>query len=75
MIIKIKNHIRFNCLLTKNTATYFDSVGFENILQETLTKIRNETLTQKIFRIQFYDSIMYDLFCTDFVECMFIGCY
>ena len=51
MIIKIKNHIRFHYLLTKNTVTYFDSGGSKNILQETLTKIRKETLTQKIFRI------------------------
>ena len=70
---KIKAHIGFLLFIDRNTAVYFDSFRKENISQEVLSKIKDKSMTHKIFRIQDDDSVMYGLYCTAFIEYMIAG--
>ena len=56
-----------------NIAIYYDSFGIEYTPQEILTKIRHETFTHKIFRIQLHDSMIGGYFCIVFIEYMLQG--
>ena len=56
-----------------NIAIYYDSFGTEYTPQEILTKIRRETFTHKIFRIQLHDSMIAGYFCIVFIEYMLQG--
>ena len=44
--------------IDKNMAVYFDSFGIEYIPQEVLSKIKDKSITQNIFRIQDDDSVI-----------------
>ena len=55
------------------TVTYFDSFGVEHIPKEIIKFIDNKNIIANIFRIQAYDSIMYDYFGIGFIDFMFIG--
>ena len=52
---------------------YFESYGFEYILQEVLNKIEDKSITQSIFRIQDDDSVICGFYCIAFKEYMFAG--
>ena len=53
-----------------NDVTYFDSFGVEHIPKEIKTFIGNKNIKTNIFRIQAYDSIMYEYFCIGFIDFM-----
>ena len=61
--------------------TYFDSIGVEHIPKEMKTFInrplssalQNKNTKTNIFRIQGYDSIMCEYFCTGFIDFMLAG--
>ena len=55
-----------------NDVTYFDSFGVEHIPKEIKTFINNKNTTN-ILRIQAYDSIMCEYFCTGFIDFVFAG--
>ena len=59
--------------IDRNTAVHFDSFRKENIPQEVLSKIKDKSMTHKIFRIQDDDSVMYGLYCIAFIEYMIAG--
>ena len=44
--------------IDKNMAVYFDSFVIEYIPQEALRKIKDNSITHKIFKIQSDDSVM-----------------
>ena len=46
-----------SAFIDKTTAVHFDSFRIEYILQEVLSKIKDKSITHKIFRIQDDDSI------------------
>ena len=52
-------------------AVYFDSFGIEYIPQEILNKVRVESTTHNIFRIQGNAHIMCGCYCIAFTEYMF----
>ena len=60
-------------LFDRNIAVLFDSFGTEYIPQEVLKKVRDKSITQKIFRIQNDDSIMCGIYCIAFIEYMLTG--
>ena len=53
-----------------NDVTYFDSFGVEHISKEIKAFIRNKKI---YFRIQAYDSIMFEYFCIGFIDFMLSG--
>ena len=55
------------------TVTYFDSFGVEHIPKEIIKFIDNKNIITNIFRIQAYNSIMYDYFGIGFIDFMFNG--
>ena len=59
--------------VNNETATYFDSFGVEHIPKEITKFIDRKNIIINIFRIQAYDSIMYDYFCLGFINFMFNG--
>ena len=50
--------------------TYFDSFGVEHILKQNEKFIGNKNIATNIYRIQVYDSIMHEYFCTGFIDFM-----
>ena len=50
--------------------TYFDSFGVEHILKKNEKLIGNKNIATNIYRIQAYDSIMHEYFCTGFIDFM-----
>ena len=57
----------------KDNAVYFDSLGIEYIPQEVLSKIKDKSITRKIFGIQDDGSIMCRFCFIVFIEYMFPG--
>ena len=54
--------------VNNNNVTYFDPFGVE------IKKfINNENIKTNIFRVQAYDSIMYEYFCIGFIGFMLAG--
>ena len=53
-----------------NDVTYFDSFGVEHIPKEIRTFIGNKNIKTNIFRIQAFDSIMWEHFCIGFIDFM-----
>ena len=47
----------------RNTAVYFDYFGIEYVPQEVLNKIKDQSITHKIFTIQDNESIMCEFYC------------
>ena len=60
-------------LIDRNTAVYFDSFGIEYISQEVLNKLKDKSITHKMFRVQGNDSIIYDFHFIVFIEYMLAG--
>ena len=56
-----------------NNITYFDSFVVEHIPKEIIKFSNNKSVQTNIFRIQAYDSIMYEYFCTGFIDFMLEG--
>ena len=65
-----KRTLWVSLFIDKNTAVYFDSFGIEYIPQEVLNKIRDNSITHNIFRIQDNDSIKCGFYCIAFIEYM-----
>ena len=59
--------------IDKSTATHFDYLGIEYIPQELLKNIKDNSISQNIFRIQDNDSIMFAFYCIVFIEYMIAG--
>ena len=59
--------------VNNKTVTYFDSFRVEHIPKEIMKFIGNKNIITNIYRIQAYDSIMCDYFCTGFLNFMFNG--
>ena len=57
MTKKSKGTHWFSLFIDRNTAVHFDFFGIEYIPQEVLNKIRDESITHNIFRIQSDDSL------------------
>ena len=49
-----------------NDVTYVESFRVEHVPKEFKAFINNKNITTNIFRIQAYDSIMWEYFCIDF---------
>ena len=56
-----------------NNVTYFDRFGVENIPKEIKKFIGNKSIITNIYRIQAYDSIMCEYFCTEVIDFMLKG--
>ena len=52
---------------------YFDSFKIEYIPQDVLDKIKDKSITENIFRIQYDDSIICGFYCIAFIEHMIAG--
>ena len=52
---------------------YFDSFRIEYIPQDVLDKIKDKSITENIFRIQYDDSIICGFYCIAFIEHMIAG--
>ena len=74
MIQKSKG-INFWILLfiDKNTAVYFDSFGIEYVPQKVLKKAKDKSITDNIFRIQDYYSIMSGFYCIALIGYKIMG--
>ena len=59
--------------IDKNTVIYFDSFGIKYIPQEVSNKIKNQSITHNITRIQSDSSIMCGFYCFAFIEFMLTG--
>ena len=59
-------------LNTKNI-TYFDSFGVEHDPKEIRKFIGNKYVKTNIYRIQAYDSVMFEYFCIGFIDFMLKG--
>ena len=67
--------------VNNNNPTYFGSFGVEHISKEIKALIncplcsasQNKNIITNIFRIQAYDSIMYEYFCIGFIDFMLAG--
>ena len=68
-----KGTYRTSLFIDRNLAVYFDCFGIEYIPQEVLNKIKNKSITHKIFRIQDNASIMCGFYCIAFAEYMLAG--
>ena len=64
---------QISLFIDRNTAVYFDSFGIEYTPQEVLRKIKDNSTTHNIFRIQDDDSFMCRFYCIAFIECMSAG--
>ena len=56
--------------IDRNTALHFDSFGIEYIPQEVLNKIKDKSISYKIFRTQDIESVMCGLFYIAFIKYM-----
>ena len=59
--------------INRNTAVYFDSFGIEYIALEVLNKIRDKSITHKIFRICDNKSNICGFYCIAFIQYMLAG--
>ena len=50
--------------------TYYDNFGVEHILKQNEKFIGNKNIATNIYRMQVYDSIMHEYFCTGFIDFM-----
>ena len=71
-MIKIETHLA-SLVIHKNVPIYFYSFGIEYIPQELLNKIRDQSITHNIFRIQNNESIMCWFYCIASIEYMLAG--
>ena len=60
-------------IYNKNATVYFDSFLIEYIPLEVLSKIRDKSITHKIFRIQDNESIICAFSCIGFIEYVLFG--
>ena len=63
-----KEHMGFR--IDRNTAVHFDSFVIEYIPQKILRKIKDESITHNIFRMQSYDFVMCGFYCIPLTEKM-----
>ena len=56
-----------------NSVTYFDSFDVEHIPKEIKIFIDNSIVVTNIFRIQAYDSVMFEYFCIGFIDFILAG--
>ena len=54
--------------IDKNTAVYFDSSEIEYTSQEELSKIKDKSITQRIYRIQSEESVICRFYYIAFLE-------
>ena len=59
--------------VNSDNVTYFNSFGVEHILKEIKKCIGNKNITKNIYRIQAYDSVICEYFCTEFINFMLKG--
>ena len=55
----------------RSTVVYIDSSGNEYILEEVSNKVKDKSITRKMFRMEDDDSIMYGFYCITFIEYIF----
>ena len=70
MIKIVKEHIRFNYLLTEIQMNTFE---IEYISREVLNKIKDKSITHNIFRIQDNESIMCGFYCIVLLYCILLN--
>ena len=70
---KCKGKLWISLFIDKNTAVYFDSFEIEYIPQEVFNKIKDKSITHKIFRTQDDDSLLSRFYCISFLEYMIAG--
>ena len=73
MTKKSKGTHSVSLFIDRNTSVYFDSFGIEYSPQEVLNKIKDNSITHNIFRIQGNESIMCGFYCIVFIEYMLAG--
>ena len=54
--------------MNAENVTYFDGFGVEHIPKEIRKFIGNKNVKTGIYRIQAYDSIICEYFCTEFID-------
>ena len=59
--------------MNAKNVTYFPSFGVEHIPKEIRKFIENQNFKINIYRIQAYDSIMWEYFCIGFFDFMLKG--
>ena len=57
----------------RNEIVYFDSFGFEHILEEIKEFIRNKNQKANIFRVQANDPVLCGYLCIGFIDFMLAG--
>ena len=57
----------------RNEIAYFDSFGFEHILEEIKEFIRNKNQKANIFRVQTNDPVLCGYLCIGFIDFMLAG--
>ena len=67
------NHLASLIIALTYTAVYFDSFGIRYITLGVLKKIKDISITHRIFRIQDNESIMCGFYCITFREYMLAG--
>ena len=70
MIKIVKEHIGFRYLLIEMQLYTSNSFGSEYIFLEVLNKIKDESITHNIFRIEDNESIMCEFYCITFIAYM-----
>ena len=73
MIQKSKGTNWILLFIDKNTAVYFDSFGIEYVPQKVLKKAKDKSITDNIFRMQDYCSIMSGFYCISLIGYMIMG--
>ena len=59
--------------VNSENVTYFDSFGVEHIPKEIIKIIGNKNIVTNIYRIQVFDSIIWEYFCIRFINFMLKG--
>ena len=63
----------YDTYVNNKIATYFDSFEVEHIPKDIMEFINRKKIITNIYRIQAYNSIMCDYFCTGFINFIFNG--
>ena len=68
-----KGKVWVSLFIDRNFDVYFNSFGIQYIPEDVLNKVKDESTTHNIFRIQNDDSIICRFYCIAFIEYMIGG--
>ena len=58
--------------IDRKMSVYFDSFGIEDVPQKVLNKIKDKSITHKIFRIPYDYSVMFGFYCIPLIEYLIV---